>query len=124
MSNKRITLQDTPIEILTKLSEGNPGALTVMLKILQEGEAIDPQSADPLFTILGLDTMEIYGPRIWMLFKDVCGESIVDTLAALRAVQLGIISEATLNKAIDNYGEGMPEGILDLVKLELIQFAK
>lgn len=36
-----------------------------------------------------------------MLYKDVCGQDLRTTLAILRAVQLGILSESTLNDAID-----------------------
>ncbi len=82
------------------LSDGNPGAVNVLMMILKEGSAIDPDAADPSLTLLSFDTNEIYGSRIWVLYKNVCDQSLVKTIAALRAVQLGIVSKETLNDAI------------------------
>ncbi|MFZ2950920.1 MAG: hypothetical protein WA003_15705 [Desulfuromonadaceae bacterium] len=42
-----------------------------------------------------------------MLYNDVCGENLENTLGVLRACQLGHISDSTLNHAIDNRGEGV-----------------
>ncbi len=41
--NERITLTDTPIDIMKKLSEGNPGALSVLMQLLKDDGKIDPQ---------------------------------------------------------------------------------
>ena len=51
--------------------------------------------------MLQLDIHGIYGHRVWMLYKDVCRQNLVDMIGILRAVQLGILPEATLNRAID-----------------------
>ena len=53
---ERITLEDTPKTAIIKLAEGNPGALTVMLSILEKSEAIDPDAFLPMAHIFGLDT--------------------------------------------------------------------
>jgi len=60
-----IALTDSPQDVFWKLSKGNPGALTVLLEITQ----IEP----PLSFIqtLRFDDLGIYGPRIWMLYKDI-----------------------------------------------------
>ena len=42
-----------------------------------------------------------------MLYKDVCKEDIVKTVAMLRANQLGILQKDKLIHAIDNYGNGI-----------------
>jgi hypothetical protein len=74
---------------------------------------------------LFLDDKGIYGSRIWMFYKDVCGESLVNMLAVMRACQLGHLSEARSNYAIDHYGNGidMPT-ILKFVYSELPNFNK
>jgi hypothetical protein len=91
-----------------KMAEGNPGAITVCLKMMREGRAIDPDSFAGGFTgVLAMDTYGIYGSRIWMLYKDVCGENLEATLAVLRACQLGLLRESVMHHAIDNYGEGV-----------------
>ena len=104
----RIKLTDTAMSAAIKMSDGNPGALTVVARLLKEGEAIDPQSAfGGLAPILDLDTLGIYGPRIWMLYRDVCEGDLRVTCALLRANQLGFLRDSDLNRAIDNYGKGI-----------------
>ena len=120
----KIQLTDTPQSAIVKMVEGNPGAISVCMKMLAEAPDIDPQAAfGGLGSILFMDTLEIYGPRIWMLYKDVCGEDMVKTLGMLRAVQLGITARETLMHAIDNCGEGLDvDAALVAVKERLVDF--
>jgi agmatine/peptidylarginine deiminase len=104
----RIELTDTTIDVITKMSGGNPGALTVCMEILEHGAAIDPDAAmGGLGALLSLDTCGIYEHRIWMLYKDACGENLSKMLAIERACQLGFITRDELNHAIDNRGNGI-----------------
>ena len=106
--DNRITLRDTPLSAIAKMADGNPGAVNVMFRMIKEGGEIDPDSfMGGIGHILSLDTYKIYGHRIWMLFKDVCGENIEMTVAVLRACHFGFISEFDLNHAIDNCGNGI-----------------
>ena len=106
--NTKLELTDTPQDMIIKLSEGNPGAMTICTRLLNEGAKIDPDSALGGYSnLLDLDTLNIYGGRIWMLYKDVCKEDIVKTVAMLRANQLGILQKDKLIHAIDNYGNGI-----------------
>lgn len=125
MSNERINLQDTTISAILKICEENPGAMSVCSNIIIEGEEIDPDNVLGGFgLILLMDTYGIYGSRIWMLYKDVCKESIVKTVAVLRACQLGILREACLHTAIDNYGKGIDvNDLYKQVKARLPSFA-
>lgn len=101
-TNSRITPQDDGITIIHKISEGNPGAVTVLMLLFKHNERIDPQSwMGPLGTILDLDTHGIYGSNIWILFKDICKQDIVMFVALFRAVQLGIISSTVVKDVID-----------------------
>lgn len=103
----RIKLTDAMGDIAVKMTEGNPGALRVLMEIIEQGKAIDPHDGfAPMGPILSLDTRGIYGPRIWVLYTNVCHGSLVLTIAVLRSVQLGFVPEAALNAAIDSYGEG------------------
>lgn len=109
----RIEITDTLINVVTKITDGNPGAIRVCLEIYQHGNEIDSLAwHGGLVSLLELDSIGIYGSRIWMLYKDVCKESIEDTIAMLRAVQLGILSDKDLEYAIDNYGKGI--NVVDL----------
>jgi hypothetical protein len=108
MGKARIQRTDTAISAAMKMGEGNPGALQVCAMMLRDGAKIDPDDfAGGLGNLLSLDTLGCYGSRIWMLFKDVCELDLRVTCALLRAWQLGFLSEATLNYAIDNYGDGI-----------------
>lgn len=102
MSNTRIRLDMTTLDVVTVLSEGNPGALSVIMQCLQQGEAIDPAAGlGPLAALLNLDALGIYGPSIWVLYKDVCREDVTKFLGVLRATQLGIVSAREVQLAAD-----------------------
>jgi len=97
---------DSVKEIIVKMCEGNPGAINVLTQLYLENANIDPDSYLAHFgAIVGLDEVGIHGHRIWMLYKDVCRENIILTVAVLRAEQLGFISREQLNYAIDNRGD-------------------
>lgn len=122
----RIKLEMSLMDMFMTMSEGNPGALTVLMDIFKEGERIDPQDfMGGLGAILMLDELGVYGPRVWMLYKDVCGQDLLKTVAMTRAFQLGYVTEDQLNYAIDNYGEGLDVDLLVLqVQERLEQFAR
>jgi hypothetical protein len=122
----RIKLEDTVMSACIKMSDGNPGAISVMASMVRDGEKIDPDSFMGGFcNVLELDTLGIYGPRIWMLYKDVCGQDLRVTCAILRANQLGFLSENKLQHAIDNYGEGIDvPALVSQVEERLPKFQK
>ena len=110
---ERIEMTDTVVDVIIKLVEGNPGAVKVCTEMIKCGESIDPDSVwGGIGNLLSLDTHRIYGSRIWMLYKDVCGEDLTNTVGILRALQLGFLKEDVLQHAIDNYGEGIDVDLL------------
>ena len=119
----RIEETDIGLSILIKMSGGNPGALTVLSRILKEGTNIDPYVPTPFLLILTLDTFEIYESRIWMFYKDVCNENIEHTIAMIRALQLGLVSKEIMDHAIDNRGNGLDmPNVLNTVQERLPNF--
>lgn len=111
---EKIQLTDTVTDIVFKMSEGNPGAVNVICGMIKDGGKIDPQGfLGGLGAVMLLDTYGVYGSRIYMLCKDVCKGDMVKLFAVIRGVQLGIIPEPTMHRAIDSRGE---EG-LDVEKL-------
>lgn len=103
MSNTRIELTDTIPDIIEKMSEGNIGAMSVCMKLMEDGAKIDPQAfMGGVGILLSLDALGIYGSRIWMLYKYVCGQSPPKMVGVLRAHQLGFISKFDLTYSIDN----------------------
>jgi len=109
----RLELTDSMENVMMKMSDGNPGALTVCMRLLAESAEIDPDGClGGLEAILSLDTLGLYGPNIWMLFKDVCGEDLVRTYAVLRGHQLGYVSQNDILHAINNRGDGLDPDIV------------
>jgi hypothetical protein len=99
----RINLGDDFKSIDISMSEGNPGALNVIMQIITESERIDPDAVmGPFAHLLNLDSCNIYGSKIWILYKDISDSSILKTIAVLRAVQLGLLESHFLMRAIDS----------------------
>jgi hypothetical protein len=120
---ERIELTDTPMSAIIKLCEGNPGALEVCCELFKTGSQTDPDAAlEGLAPLLDLDTLGIYGSKIWMLFKDVCGEDIVKTHACLRGHQLGFLSGGDLRSAIQGDGKVDTDDLLAKVRARLPNF--
>ncbi len=120
----RVTLMDTGVQVLHKLSEGNPGALTVLAQWLKCGAEIDPDAAlPPMLQMLSLDDMDIVGSHIWILYKDVCGQSMHRFIGILRAHQFGYVSTGVLQSAAGGGGVdlGLDE-LLSRVKARLPRF--
>lgn len=129
MAKTRIELNDTTLSMVMKMSGGNPGAVTVLAAMLKEGERIDPDNfLGGLGSVLAMDTYGIYEEKIWMLYKDICGQNIADTIGVLRAMQMGIIPQSEVKAALDQpYAQlaaGRLEEILAQVRERLPAFAK
>ena len=124
--SERIQLNDTLQSAIVKLAEGNPGAIAAMCEVTKSSDAVDPQSALGAFSALfHLDSWGIYGPNIWLLWKDVCGQSAINFLALLRAAQLGIISQRVVIDAARTGSITLDLGdVLKKVQAQLSGFAK
>lgn len=108
MGNERITSEMSPLDAVVVLSEGNPGATRVCAELLKDGARIDPDNIlGGVGQLLMLDSAGLYGARIWMLYKDVCGEDLGKMVAVLRAWQLGIVGHDAVAHAIDHRGDGI-----------------
>ena len=80
------------LDIIQILSDGNPGAVNVCAQLMNSYSDVDPESAmGPLSGLLSLDSYGIYGPNIWVLYKDICGEDIVNVIVVLRGIQLDVL---------------------------------
>jgi hypothetical protein len=98
----RIQLDDSMMSALMKMCEGNPGGLNVLMELVRQVPCIDPACAlGGLHYVLQLDDLGLYGPKIWMLFKDVCGQKIEGIVVLFRAWQLGHLSATELRRIID-----------------------
>lgn len=118
---QRIKLSDTMTEALVKIVEGNPGAIRVIMQAGMMVSKVDPQNfmaeAGPFCVAMSCDALGIYGPSVWMLFKDVCKENLVAFLGVMRAEQLGLCDTHTIT------AEAVP-GVLIKLRERLPEFAK
>lgn len=95
----RIDLTDTGMDVLVKMSEGNPGALQALMDIMAKHDSIDPQAAmGGLGAVMLLDTWKIYGSGIYILYNDKCGRDVRKMLMLLRAVQMGMLRSGKLQE--------------------------
>lgn len=105
---ERIDINDDLMTAIMKMSGGNPGAVVAMAELARVAPAVDPDDMFGGFgPILGLDTHGIYESEIHQLFKDVCDQDATKVLTLLRGVQLGVLAESDLKRAIrGNHGYG------------------
>lgn len=73
----RITIDSTVLEAATALAEGNPGAASVIGKVLENSEF-------GLIDLAHLDDDDIYGADIWIGYKDVCKQDLGNFLEMAR----------------------------------------
>jgi hypothetical protein len=113
-------------DIVLEMSEGDPGAIIVCMRLVNEGGDIDKDAREAGFLALtSLDALEVYGPDIWLLYKDVAGENLSVMMCILRAHQFGLqnISKDIVHHAIDFRGEGVDiPGVTAALKKELPNF--
>lgn len=127
----RINLDDSLLDSLITMSEGNPGALDVLLRLVTFAKEVDPDSAlDGLGPLFALDNLDCYGANIWILYKDLCHEDLVTMMGVLRGIQLGFISDAEVSDAVAAVRSGAQvslagvEAVVRQVKDELPNFGK
>jgi len=104
LRDNRIQLNDSPIEALVKMSDGNPGAANVLGGFLQR------QGIVGIIHICKLDDLKIYGSKIWLLWKDLLGcdaEAFDDALINNKVRELvaeKCIEDESFKKEWDYYG--------------------
>lgn len=130
--NPIITENMTVVEAAAKLAKGNPGAAQALLALMRDTAIVDPdcifEEWAPLFDC---DHLDLYGPDIWILYKDICKFNTANMLAVFRAVQFGQISAKTVQAAVASGRNGsdltepldIPK-ILENVKKKLPNFGK
>jgi len=97
----RINLNDSLMDSLIKISDGNPGALRVSSDILKQGGDIDPRHVlGGMGHVLMLDEYGIYGSDIWGMYQYVCGGNLSKMVGLIRAAQLNVTNVASLREAI------------------------
>lgn len=97
----RILLDKPLVQCVLDMSEGNPGAITALVTVLEVGSAVDPDNVFGGFSaLMTFDTAGIYGSDIWILYKDVCNQSATRLIALARSAQLGFCSYQELRSFV------------------------
>lgn len=111
----RIDMSDSGIGIISKMGEGNPGATSVIMGLMTgKADGIDPDNIlGPLGVVMFLDTLEIYGADIWMLYKDICDQDFVTMLGLLRAVQLGYMNSSVITNEFKKPYARLDQDLID-----------
>lgn len=73
---EKIVLSEDVLDIMIKMSEGNPGAATVLDYLHGESLALLNDPPGLIVMLLDLDDMNIRGSQIWVGFKDHCNSDI------------------------------------------------
>lgn len=126
-----VKIRDTVKEAMLKMSEGNPGAMTVLIDLINREHLIDPDSAlGGLGTMLSMDDVDIRGPLIWVCYKDLCGEDLVKMVGLWRGAQLGFVTRDDIKFEIEQLNAGPHaigidvDGVLEKVRARLPNFYK
>ncbi len=79
-------------DIIIQMSEGNPGALSVLMKLNEHDTGF--------LDILGLDDMNIRGSQIWVAYKDHCDENISGLIQCINNRDADMIQTVNKNSGI------------------------
>ncbi len=98
---RRISLYDSIEHIIIAMSQGNPGAMNVLLQMFAPdtpGVNFFPFS-ERVLCVMFLDEIGIYGTDIYVLYNDICDRDILKAFAVIKATQEGDFPSATLKDA-------------------------
>jgi len=77
---------------IISLAQGNPGAAKVLTRIVKNDKA----KAAMVFE--DLSKMNMYGPRIWIGFKDYCDEDLEDFIECVLSQDEELVTVVNENK--------------------------
>ncbi len=87
----RIVEDDTAMQAMIKMAEGNPGAISVIIGLMKKENG--------LISILQLDEMDIRGSKIWYGFKDYCKQDLDKFISCI------LTRDQDMQKFINDYYE-------------------
>ncbi len=91
-----IRLRDSFQDVVVKMAEGNPGAVTVLMRLLQD---------DKMLEILGLDDMNIRGTQIWVAWKGWAHEDMETFLNGIKNRSQEMVDAVNAEGARGNHQE-------------------
>lgn len=98
----KLQLTDSTIEILDKMSEGNPGAISILTTLLFK-ETTEELVDSVMHIILPLDTLGVYGSKLYMLWTDACDKN---TDKVKKVIELWRTGKLTKEEIHENLNQG------------------
>ena len=105
-------ISDGQMDQLLELAGKNPGAFAVITNVLKKSCLICPD-LEPLIPLFQFHRAGIRGDKLWMLWKDVCGERMYKLLAVGVAMKHNLVKDEEVMHAVMNRGHGLD--VYDLV---------
>lgn len=94
----KIKLEDNMLSALTKMSDGNPGAMEALASLIQHPELV--KSADPSILLLGLDSLCLYGGELYDFLIYCCENSIKNFRLVSLNHSFGNLSEKIIHEFV------------------------
>jgi hypothetical protein len=91
MTRKKIGLGMSVRDVVVEMSEGNPGAINVMMSIINSSDEMRG-SIPAAMILLHLYDMNIRGPQIWLAYKDWAGQDLGKLIKAVMARDLELVT--------------------------------
>ena len=86
-------------DVLMKMADGNPGALSCLIEFMNA----DPISA--LNSMMILDDLDIYGTKVYILWNDCCGRDINKFKETIKRFWLGEFTKEQIHENLSQtYG--------------------
>lgn len=98
----KINLKDTVQDVIVKLSEGNPGALTTLTELANSYKNF----LDVVPDYLTIDMMGLYGSKLYMLWNDCCNRNIEKFKQIIKLYREGKITSIDIDDRVKNVGYG------------------
>lgn len=98
MGQNRIQLKDSVMDVVMKMSENNPGAMTCIMEVLGYKNFY---IVDGLMYILQCDDIGLYGTQLYMLWNDCCNRDPKLFELVIRNYQMGHLKAADILRATD-----------------------
>ncbi len=86
MTKRIIDSEDSIEDVLEKMSNGNPGALNVLNRI------IDKKEEQGFKLILKMDSLGLRGSSIWICYKDYCKKDIDKFISEIKSPDSGMMN--------------------------------
>lgn len=98
----KIQLTDSTMEILYKMSEGNPGAISILTKLLSK-ETTQELVDSIMNVILPLDTLGVYGSKLYMLWVDACDNNTDKVKKVIELWRTGKLTREEIHENLNQH---------------------